>query len=420
MKQVTNLYDNEFCKELDEWKTLSKNYNDSVPFLVNDCIAKLSTPLQDLLEEKDDFYESYRRHLNTRGLNFERAINELFSKYTWVYVCNQKINKEKKPFVLYLQDFEEKTYRFEHGVMRMAENFSGKGDICDLAEKYPDIIFVYVGVPMDDPGVDYACLNMVHGEHKNVLRIDCGKNWLETVKRYIEEASCVVVHVKDLGSGTKKEIDYIKKKQLLGKTCFITEVKKLITDYLERDVIFSGGNYEKVEKMYCKNINCRTKVGLPVSSLWIDGTLRIEQEKELELIDKQLIDNYKKNLKESAAAQLDKYFLLLGLAIELEDFSRIISYLFPIINLLSVYSPKLLKNRNKQVCSYLSYFISLGMTLESMYKYTATIEDNETFVNIYNTTSFIKNAVVWIRKIIISFELRKNICVRKGYNKLHK
>lgn len=413
MKQATHLLDNEFRKEIDKWATVSKDYNDFVPFIVSDCITKLSMSLSDLLEKDDDFYEVYRQHLNTRGKSFERAINELLAKYSWVHIVNKNINKEKKPFVLYLQDFEQKTYMFEHGTMRKAENYSGMSDICELAEKNPEIIFVYVGVPMDDSGIDYACLNVVNGRHKNVLRIDCDKNWLETVERYIDEASCIVVNVRNLGEGTKKEIDYIKKNKLLYKTCLISEDTVIINNYLGQKVNITDENFEEIKKIYKNNENSRSDADLPVSAMWIEGELRSELEEELDFIETESIKNFKKHKKQSAAIQLDVCFAVLGIAIALEDFSRIVSYLFPIINLLSVYSSKILKNRNKQVISYLSYFIWFEMTLKTMGNYTANIEDNEMFVNTFCKTSFFKRVLLLPKLVFSYFELRRNICVRK-------
>lgn len=409
IKRGDHLHDEEFSKDLDMWKTMPKNYDDSLPFILNECIYQMSVPVVERLEESDDFYEVLRQHLNTRGRTFQKSIEELMFKYSWIEEVNKVINIDNKPFILYLQDFAEKSYIFEHGTMIKAENYSGKSDICLLAENFPNNYIIYVSVPFDAVGIDYTCLNMIHGEHRNVLRVDCDKNWLDVVKLYIKEASCIFVNVRDLGVGTKREIDFIRNENLLDKTFFYTENKQLVVDYLNENINFVDENYKGIENTYNNNLQIRSEKELPVSTLWINGELRKSLENQLDEFEKQCIAGYKNREKCSAAQQLDGYFVAIGMAIALEDFSRIFSYLWPIINLISSYSKKVLKNRNKLLRSFLSYFLVFNKVLYKTADYKTTLLKNKEFVLNYWHTSFITNITVMLKKGLIMRFLQKNI-----------
>jgi len=413
IKRVDHLYDEEFFKELEMWNAIPKNYDNSLPFILNECIFQMSVSIEERLEDGDDYYEVLRQHLNTRGKAFQKCIEELMLKYSWIEEINKIINIEKRPFILYLQDFAKKNYIFEHGTMIKAENYSGKSDICLLAEKFQDTFIVYVSIPFDDAEIDYTCLNMIHGEHRNILRIDCDRNWLDIVKLYIKEASCILVNIKDFGNGTKKEIDFIKQESLLNKTVFCTDNKQLVFDYIGEKVDFLDKDYISVGNIYSNNLYIRSEQYLPVSVLWINGDSRKKIEEQLSEIETLFIEKYKSGEKCSVAIQLDGCFVAIGMAIALEDFSRIVSYLWSIINLISFYSKKKLKNRNKLLSSFLSYFLVFNKMLCKTEDYKAVLLKNKEFLSNYWHTSFLANITVMINKFLIMKSLQKNICIER-------
>ena len=393
MKRVDHLQDESFFNDMKFEKEIKKEYDGSIPFFVNECVYQMSVPVAALLEEGDDFYEVLRQHLNTRGKCFERALDELLFKYSLANAAESIINEQRAPFVLYLQEFSEKCFTYEHGTMIQAENYSGIANIIKAAAKYPKIVFVYIGVPFDSASLDYICLNLISGNHTNVLRVDCNKDWLETVKKYIQEASCILVDVKNLGKGTKKEIDFIKENGYLSKTCFLTDNVQLVLGYTGKNVILTDENYQDVGLIFENNKTVRTNTNLAVSSLWINGKIRQELVSNLNNFEQECVEAYKNKKKERAVIQLDNYFMALGTSIALEDFSRITSFLYPIINIIRLYSSRLLKNRRKQIFSYLSYFNLFVHVLEKFENYEPSMYNNKIFVEKLHKVGFIKKVI---------------------------
>lgn len=414
MKRVDHLHDDDFADDLKNGSQIPKNYDDSLPFVVNECIYKISVPVSAVFEEGDDPCEVLRQQLNIRGEAFQKAIEQLLFKYSWVCLVGNVINTQKKPFILYLQDFGVKNQHYAYGTVITAESYEGMLNLKLLAEKYPEVIFVYVGIPFEASELDYMSLNDIRGEHLNVFRVDCGKNWLETVKLYITQASCVFVSVKDLGRGTQKEIDFLKQQNLLDKTVFFSENEKLISDYVGCDVKFSDKLFSDVGVIYTKNKNCRTKNRLPTSTLWVTGNLRKELEECFAEFEKQSLDSYRKNEKHSPVAQLDDNFFALGQAIVLEDFAKIVGILCPIIQLISFYSPKVLKNRNGLIKSFVSYFVCFSSILWKMRRYTPFLENNVQFVSKIYTHNPFKNLIKSIACFFFVRILRLNVKIRRS------
>lgn len=74
MKRVDHLHDDDFADDLKNGSQIPKNYDDSLPFVVNECIYKMSVPVSAVFEEGDDPCEVLRQQLNIRGEAFQKAI----------------------------------------------------------------------------------------------------------------------------------------------------------------------------------------------------------------------------------------------------------------------------------------------------------------------------------------------------------